>query len=257
MVFKNKLFFSSKKSGSSSPDSSNSPRSVGSNSPIRSDKKKSKSASKDDPPIPNPSVLTGFSGVGCKQTQIKDGLKKKDGSSKGKQVSSEVQAHSIGKSNLSPSSQVKKPPPPDVKEGPAFVSPIMASSLGLNRIKTRSGPLPQERVFNYRNDPATSNLSKMGADGDLGSGSATSGSGSGNRKKESGSSKLGLEEIMGRTRPSDNKSDRDTMSPDTGPPRSLSPTLPASGSRLQNVASSSGTGMSLDTNNILKLLLWC
>ncbi|KAG7577661.1 Protein kinase domain [Arabidopsis thaliana x Arabidopsis arenosa] len=240
MVFKNKLFFSSKKSGSSSPDSSNSPRSVGSNSPIRSDKKKSKSASKDEPPIPNP----GFSGVGCKQTQIKDGLKKKDGSSKGKQVSSEVQAHSIGKSNLSPSSEAKKPPPPEVKEGPAFVSPIMASSLGLNRIKTRSGPLPQERVFNYRNDPATSNLSKMGADGDLGSGSATSGSGSGNRKKEAGSSKLGLEENMGRTRPSDNKSDRDSLSPDTGPPRSLSPTFPASGSRLQNVASSSGTGRS-------------
>ncbi|AEE76015.1 Protein kinase superfamily protein [Arabidopsis thaliana] len=241
MVFKNKLFFSSKKSGSSSPDSSNSPRSVGSNSPIRSDKKKSKSASKDEPPIPIP----GFVGVGCKQTQIKDGLKKKDGSSKGKQLSSEVQAHSIGKSNLSPSSEVKKPPPPEVKEGPAFVSPIMASSLGLNRIKTRSGPLPQERVFNYRNDPATSNLSKMGADGgDLGSGSATSGSGSGNRKKEAGSSKLGLEENMDRTRPSDNKSDRDSLSPDTGPPRSLSPTLPPSGSRLQNVASSSGTGRS-------------
>ncbi|XP_010487683.1 PREDICTED: probable serine/threonine protein kinase IREH1 [Camelina sativa] len=245
MVFKNKLFFSSKKSGSSSPDSSNSPRSVGSNSPIRSDKKKSKSASKDEPPIPSPSSVTGFAGVGCKQTQVKDGLKKKDGSSKGKQVSSEVQAHSIGKSNLSPSSEPKKKPPTtEFKEGPAFVSPIMASSLGLNRIKTRSGPLPQERVFNYRNDPATSNLSKMGADGDLGSGSATSGSGSGSRKKEVGSSKLGLEEIMGRTRPSDTNSDRVNMSPDTGPPRSLSPTLPPSGSRLQNAASSSGTGRS-------------
>ncbi|EOA29736.1 hypothetical protein CARUB_v10012823mg [Capsella rubella] len=245
MVFKNKLFFSSKKSGSSSPDSSNSPRSVGSNSPIRSDKKKSKSASKEEPPIPNPTSVTGFAAVGCKQTQVKGGLKKKDASSKGKQVSSDVQTHSIGKSNLSPSSEPKKPPPAEAKEGPAFVSPIMASSLGLNRIKTRSGPLPQERVFNYRNDPATSNLSKMAADGNLSSGSATSGSGSGNRKKEAGSSKLGLEEIMGRTRPSDTKSDRDSMSPaDTEPPRSISPTLPPSGSRLQNAASSSGTGRS-------------
>ncbi|KAL1202711.1 putative serine/threonine protein kinase IREH1 [Cardamine amara subsp. amara] len=252
MVFKNKLFFSSKKSGSSSPDSSNSPRSVGSNSPIRSDKKKPKSASKEETPIPNLSSPAGFAGISCKQTQIKDGSKKKDGSSKGKQVPIEVQAHSIGKSNLSPSSEAKKPvvgtpPQPDAKEGPAFVSPIMASSLGLNRIKTRSGPLPQERVFNFRNDgeiPATSNLSKMGADGNLGSASATSGSGSGNRKKEAGTSKQGLEEIMGRTRPIDNKSDRDSISPDTGPPRSLSPTLPSSGSRLQNVASSSGTGRS-------------
>uniref|UniRef100_A0A1J3DXI5 non-specific serine/threonine protein kinase n=1 Tax=Noccaea caerulescens TaxID=107243 RepID=A0A1J3DXI5_NOCCA len=254
MVFKNKLFFSSKKSGSSSPDSSNSPRSVGSNSPIRSDKKKPKSASKEETPIPNPSSAAGFAGIGCKQAQIKDGLKKKDGSSKGKQVPTEVQAHSIGKSNLSPSSEAKKPavgaPPRDAKEGPAFVSPIMASSLGLNRIKTRSGPLPQERLFNFRNDgetPAllcTSKLSKMGADGNSCLESAISGSGSGNRKKEAGNSKLEFEENMGRARTSDNKSDRDSMSPDTGPPRSLSPTLPASGSRLQNVASSSGTGRS-------------
>nr|VDC77215.1 unnamed protein product [Brassica rapa] len=192
MVFKNKLFFSSKKSGSSSPDSSNSPRSVGSNSPIRSDKKKPKSASNDE--------------------EIKDGSKK----SKGKQLPS---PHSIGKSNLSPSS-----------EGPAFVSPIMASSLGLNRIKTRSGPLPRESVFNFRNDGetppllSTSKLSKVVTDG------------GGSKKKEAGSTKLGFEE---------NK-DRDGLSPDTGPMRSLSPKLPpASGSRLQNVVSSSGTGRSV------------
>ncbi|CAN6925618.1 hypothetical protein HID58_043816 [Brassica napus] len=164
MVFKNKLFFSSKKSGSSSPDSSNSPRSDG---------------SKGD----NPS-----SGVGCKQAEIKDGSKK----GKGKQVPS---PHSIGKSNLSPSSDAK-----EGGGGPAFVSPIMASSLGLNRIKTRSGPLPRESVFNFR--------------------------------KEAGSIKLGV--------------DRDGLSPDAGPMRSLSPKLPpASGSRLQNVASSSGAGRSV------------
>ncbi|CAH2053437.1 unnamed protein product [Thlaspi arvense] len=250
MVFKNKLFFSSKKSGSSSPDSSNSPRSVGSNSPIRSDKKKAKSASKEESPIPNPSSAGGFAGIGCKQAQIKDGLKKKDGSSKGKQVPTEFQAHSIGKSNLSPSSEPKKPAVGPTQEGPAFVSPIMASSLGLNRIKTRSGPLPQERVFNFRNDGetppllCTSKLSKMATVGDSGSGSAISGFGSANKKQEAGSSKLGFEDNMGRARTSDNKSDRDSMSPDTVPPRSLSPTLPAPGSRLQNVASSSGTGRS-------------
>ncbi|CAH8388697.1 unnamed protein product [Eruca vesicaria subsp. sativa] len=196
MVFKSKLFFSSKKSGSSSPDSSNSPRSVGSNSPSRSDKKKPKSASKDESPIPNPSSA--------------DASKK----NKGKQLPS---PHSIGKSNLSPSSDSKKVTvAQDVKEGgPAFVSPIMASSLGLNRIKTRSGPLPRESVFNFRNDgETTSKLSKMVTSGD-------------SKKKEGGS-----------------MSDRDGLSPDTGPMRSVSPTLPppaASGSRLQNVASSSSS----------------
>ncbi|PWA89378.1 protein kinase superfamily protein [Artemisia annua] len=86
MVFKGR-FFSSKKSsgGTSSPESSNSPRSTNSNSPVRlAPENKKKTAPK-------------------------------------------------------PSSGPRKPQP----EGPA-VSPILASSLGLNRIKTRSGPLPQE-----------------------------------------------------------------------------------------------------------------
>ena len=236
MVFKNKLFFSSKKSGSSSPDSSNSPRSVGSNSPNPSDKKKSKSASKDESPIHSPSSLGGF---GCKQaSSIKDGLKK----NKGKEVPS---PHSIGKSNLSPSSEAKKN-----GGGPAFVSPIMASSLGLNRIKTRSGPLPRESVFNFRSDEktppllCTSKLSKMATDigSGSGSGSGSSGFGSGDKKKEAGSVMLRFEENMSRAQASDRDS---SMSPDTGgPPKSLSPTLPPSGSRLQNAASSSGAGKS-------------
>nr|VDC72313.1 unnamed protein product [Brassica rapa] len=231
MVFKNKLFFSSKKSGSSSPDSSNSPRSVGSNSPNPSDKKKSKSASKDESPIHSPSSLGG--GFGCKQaSSVKDGLKK----NKGKEVPS---PHSIGKSNLSPSSEAKKN-----GGGPAFVSPIMASSLGLNRIKTRSGPLPRESVFNFRSDEktppllCTSKLSKMATDSGSGSGSGSSGFGSGDKKKEAGSVMLRFEENMSRAQASDRDS---SMSPDTGgPPKSLSPTLPPSGSRLQNAASSSG-----------------
>jgi len=75
MVFKGR-FFSSKKSDSSSPDaSSNSPRSFSSNSPFRSDKKKAKSAA-------HPTLAAGGGGGGalaaCRQTQVKDGTKKKD-----------------------------------------------------------------------------------------------------------------------------------------------------------------------------------
>ncbi|KAJ4893879.1 putative serine/threonine protein kinase IREH1 [Raphanus sativus] len=62
MVFKNKLFFSSKTSESSSHDSSNSSISFGSNSPIRSDTKKSETASKDETLAPNPISAGGFVG---------------------------------------------------------------------------------------------------------------------------------------------------------------------------------------------------
>ncbi|KAH7549427.1 hypothetical protein JRO89_XS13G0031400 [Xanthoceras sorbifolium] len=72
MVFKNKLFFSSSslKSDTSSPDgSSNSPRSFGSsNSPIRSDKKKPKSSSKDDAVHTTPTSFA--SSFTCRQTQF-------------------------------------------------------------------------------------------------------------------------------------------------------------------------------------------
>ncbi|VYS48485.1 unnamed protein product [Arabidopsis thaliana] len=180
MVFKSKLFFSSKKSRSSSPSSSNSPRSVGSDSPIRSDKKKPKSNSKEETRSPNT---------------------KKHVSAKGKEASLEVHSSSPGKSNSSSSgSEAKKPitetpATSDVKEeSPASVSPIMASSLGLNRIKTRSGPLPQESFFSFENDYAIPvlpcyKLSKL----DTG-------------KKEAGSSKV-----------------------DIGPLRSSNPALLASG----------------------------
>ncbi|XP_020866277.1 probable serine/threonine protein kinase IRE3 isoform X1 [Arabidopsis lyrata subsp. lyrata] len=190
MVFKSKLFFSSKKSGSSSPNSNNSPRSVGSNSPSGSDKKKPKSNSKEETRSPNT---------------------KKDGSSKGKEASFEVQSSSPGKSNLSSSgSEVKKPivetpAPSNVKEESASVSPIMASSLGLNRIKTRSGPLPQETFFGFENDNAIPvlpcyKLSKL----DTG-------------KKEAGSSKLEVDHI----------------SSDIGLLRSSNPALLASGTAGQ------------------------
>ncbi|XP_056848104.1 probable serine/threonine protein kinase IRE3 isoform X2 [Raphanus sativus] len=127
MVFKKtKLFFSSKKSGSS--DSSNSPRSVGSNSPIGSDNHKSKSPKSSHSP---------FAGV-------LDGFKKKDGSSpKAKETSSSDQVPGKSKLSSEPSKLTAE-------------TPILASSLGLNRIKTRSGPLPQESFFNFGDDKAVS-----------------------------------------------------------------------------------------------------
>lgn len=140
-------FFSSKKSDVSSPDgSSNSPRSIGSNSPIRSDKKMGKSSSstsKDN----SPATPTSISSLAA---SFKD--KKKD--SKGKE-SIVPNSNSPGKSGLGggealSSSKLKSL---DGKEtGPptaVSVSPILASSLGLNKIKTRSGPLPQESFFSY------------------------------------------------------------------------------------------------------------
>lgn len=74
---------------------------------------------------------------------------------------------------------------------PSSVSPILASSLGLNRIKTRSGPLPQESFFSFKGDKGsatTSNLSRPGLGGgggysDGNSSSSKSGS-SGGKKKE-------------------------------------------------------------------------
>lgn len=163
MVFKSKLFFSSKKSGTSSPNSKHSPRSVGSSSPIGSDKKKPRSNSKEETRSPNPN---------------------KD---------KEVHSSSPGKSKLSSSgSEAKKP----VAE-----TPIMASSLGLNRIKTRSGPLPLESFFKFGSDNEIPVLPCSKLD---------TSSGSGN--KEAGISKL----------------EADHISPDIGPLRSSCPALPAS-----------------------------
>ncbi|CAN6891302.1 unnamed protein product [Brassica oleracea] len=147
MVFKKtKLFFSSKKSGSS--DSSNSPRSVGSSSPIGSDNHKSKSPNSSTSPFAG--VLDGFK------------KKEKDGSSsKGKETSSSDQIP--GKSKLS--SEASKQ---------TAETPIMASSLGLNRIKTRSGPLPQESFFNFGDEKAVPIVPpKLGTRWDSGSTSSS------------------------------------------------------------------------------------
>ncbi|KAL5817837.1 hypothetical protein ACOSQ3_026215 [Xanthoceras sorbifolium] len=227
MVFKNKLFFSSssKKSDTSSPDgSSNSPRSFGSsNSPIRSDKKKPKSSSKDDAVHTTPtSTASSFT---CRQTQVKDGHKKKE--IKGKEplqtrtqkptttttTTTPTKPGSVSASKLSKGGGVDA----TKKEVPSSVSPILASSLGLNRIKTRSGPLPQESFFSFnRGDSnkgstaASSNLSRPpggGNDGNLSSGK----SGSSGKKKEV-PNKIGfLDGVV-----VDNGSNFDTMSIGSG-----------------------------------------
>ncbi|PKI76728.1 hypothetical protein CRG98_002896, partial [Punica granatum] len=229
MVFKGR-FFSSKKSDTSSPDGSNSPRSFGSNSPVRSDKKKPKSASKDDNPPPP------------RQTLAKAGSsKKKEPLIKGKEPE-----------------KSKKPAtnPPDEKEAASSVSPILASSLGLNRIKTRSGPLPQESFYGFRGEKGSglgaSNLSRGSGGnngGDRSSGSSGSGSASGSwgsKKKEGGlsQSRMGISSDnfgAGFANWVDNGSNSEGVSPGSIPSRDQSPNvLPPSG--LQNGETSSGAG---------------
>ncbi|XP_060205412.1 probable serine/threonine protein kinase IREH1 isoform X2 [Lycium barbarum] len=215
MVFKGR-FFSSKKSDSSSP---NSPRSSGSNSPIRSDnKKKGKSTSKDNSPS-TPTPLSSF-------TSFRD--KKKD--AKGKESTSST---TLTKNNLEKFSTVEVKETAKLKKGvmdsketgvgaTAFpLSPIMASSLGLNKIKTRSGPLPQESFFGYGsrdkgNALGVSNLSKTGGDKPLSSGW-------GKKKDEKKSGRI------------------DNVSNSDGTLKERSPLIPGP-SRLQSGESSSGAG---------------
>lgn len=79
VVYKNKLFSSSKKPSPSS-DSANSPQSVSSNSPISPDKKKAKSNSKEEFRSPRSFAASIYAGV-------RESLKrKKNGSSKSKKA---------------------------------------------------------------------------------------------------------------------------------------------------------------------------
>ncbi|KAK3026254.1 hypothetical protein RJ639_041630 [Escallonia herrerae] len=240
MVFKGR-FFSSKKSDTSSPEGSNSsPRSLGSNSPIRSadKKKKVKSTIKDDHSPP----LTSSS----RQTQVKDTPTPK-----------QQQHHQNKKDVLVKGNEAQTPQKPNsfksrkAAELPAAaaaaVSPLLASSLGLNRIKTRSGPLPQESFFGFSRDKGSalgaSNLSKPG--GGVVGGDACSSSGSGTGKsviKKEGVDqrrKGSLENAsFGQGGWVDNGSNSDTMSVESDPSRDQSPHVQAR-SRLQNGESSS------------------
>ncbi|GMI96373.1 ncomplete Root Hair Elongation 1 [Hibiscus trionum] len=192
MVFKNKLFFSSsKKSDSSSADGSNSPRSS-SNSPIRSDKKKPKASTS------KPDSL--FSPVACKQTQVKDGYRGKE---------------------LKPQTPPFKP---DGKDGASSESPLLASSLGLNRIKTRSGPLPRETFFSFRGEKSAaasvlgaSNLSKPGSSRSGGGGGGGSGGEGGSLSKPGSGKKDGLlNKRLVQESLSDNVSNSNSMSTGSG-----------------------------------------
>ncbi|KAI3811273.1 hypothetical protein L1987_20993 [Smallanthus sonchifolius] len=145
-------FFHSKKSSDiSSPEGSNSPRSTGSssNSPIKSDKKKAKSTTKDEH---HPLIGSSF-----RQNQVKDASNstsiskdhsrsKKDGAQNIQITSSSTGKPSLEAGTASRSSNLIRN---GAAEGPATVSPILASSLGSNRIKTRSGPLPHESFFKF------------------------------------------------------------------------------------------------------------
>ncbi|KAJ7970256.1 putative Kinase [Quillaja saponaria] len=251
MVFKGR-FFSSKKSDSSSPDgSSNSPRSLGSNSPSRSDKKKSKSAAKDPLPISNSSSSGGgFGAAACRQTEVKDGTKKKDvkrsvSLTQSPKTTSKPRSPAEFGSSLATGfgSKSKKvvAAPADVKDNPSpSVSPILASSLGLNRIKTRSGPLPQESFFGFRNDKGptlgTSNLSRPVGDGSSGLGSAGSGS-KGVKKGLLNQSRTGFPESVPTGNYVDNGSNSDTMSTGSAQSRDQSPNV-LGRSRLHNGESS-------------------
>ncbi|XP_050215392.1 probable serine/threonine protein kinase IREH1 isoform X2 [Mercurialis annua] len=255
MVFKNKLFFSSKKSDTSSPDgSSNSPRSIGSNSPIRSDKKKPKSVSKDDSPTPTPTATstsasssTSSSSFASKklqlQSQVKDGVKKKDKESSAT-VQSPKKLSFSNKKSVTSSSKTATPAVPLDKAtatgaASSSVSPILASSLGLNKIKTRSGPLPQESFFSFRGgggggDKGSSNLSRSGG----GDGGLSSSSG---KKEVLGQSRM-MKMGSGESLISDINSNWDSnMSSGSGQLRDASPNLQGK-SRLLNGEPSAEAG---------------
>ncbi|XP_022020720.1 probable serine/threonine protein kinase IREH1 isoform X1 [Helianthus annuus] len=239
MVFKGRFFHSKKSSDISSPEGSNSPRSTGSssNSPIKSDKKKPKSTAKDD--HNHPPIASSF-----RQIQVKDASNspsiskdrsrsKKDVAPQNVQNSSSIAGKpSLGAGTAAGSSSLN---PKAAAEGPATVSPILASSLGLNRIKTRSGPLPQESFFkfdsNSNNKSKGSNkLSSLGA-----SNLSKSKNGDGTSFKEG----FGTEtKKMGHSLVNDDGS----VSTESFPARDQTPNVVLGRSRLHNTESSSDAG---------------
>ncbi|KAK8574261.1 hypothetical protein V6N13_097248 [Hibiscus sabdariffa] len=239
MVFKNKLFFSSsKKSDSSSADGSNSPRST-SDSPVRSDKKKPKaSASKlDSQHTPSPPSTSLFSPVACNQTHVRDGVRSKD--LKPKQLLPQTPPSKPSSSSSSTAS--KKPD--------AIESPLLASSLGLNRIKTRSGPLPRETFFSFRGEKSAA-ASVLGASNLSKPRSSRTGGGSGSGADDRSSSKSGSgkkdglnKRLVPESSP-DNVSNSNSMSTGSGGgwhSREQTPGVQGK-SRLQNAESSSEAG---------------
>lgn len=150
---------------------------------------------------------------------MRDGLKKKDSGGKEKEKEKKKEGEKL---------KDKAPPQTPVKSGkeiPSSVSPILASSLGLNKIKTRSGPLPQESFFGFRGEKScpSSNLSKSGGNG-------------GKKKEVAAQSRIGFLQSGG--------SASESVSTGTGASKEQSPNvLPRS--RLQNAESSNASGIIL------------
>ncbi len=177
MVFKGR-FFSSKKSDSSSPEGSNSPRTPAFESPSRSEKKEVKL----DLAVGSHALIKDA----VKNHRQKEDKKDKERDSKGKETAAAAA--------LSAPAKVRKGAA--AKDGGAAsssLSPILASSLGLNRIKTRSGPLPQEgfRGEHRISGLGSSNLSRGPVEGSCSTSSSAGKGGSGSAKKDA----RGLENV--------------------------------------------------------------
>ncbi|KAJ6737429.1 SERINE/THREONINE-PROTEIN KINASE [Salix viminalis] len=216
----------------------------------RSDPTRKKPAKSKDSSPTTPASTAASNNFTYKQTQVKDGVKKKDSFFKGKETVSQPQTPTKpGISNAGAGLKSKKGGVlVDNKEKEAekySVSPILASSLGLNRIKTRSGPLPQETFFSFRGDKGSgvlgsSKLSRPSASsGDGGSSSNSSSLGSG-KKKEGilGQSKLRVFQKSGNG--GDNSDSMSTGS-GLGQSREVNQNLQAR-TRLQSGESSSEAG---------------
>ncbi|XP_057250240.1 probable serine/threonine protein kinase IREH1 isoform X3 [Beta vulgaris subsp. vulgaris] len=161
MVFKGR-FFSSKKSSdsSSSPDGSNSPRRL--NSPSRSDKKKGRSHHKD---AHNNTSLTPTTPTTPTSKLAKDLINNTNNNTSTSTTPTTNFVHKKKKDGKGKEVQIEPTAKPNSGSPSASVSPILASSLGLNKIKTRSGPLPQESFFGFRPEKGglvlgSSNLSR-------------------------------------------------------------------------------------------------
>lgn len=234
-------FFSSKKSDPSSPEGSNSPRSLGSNSSnTRSEKKKVKSTKTDPPPI----TSTTNSTSACSGSAVRFSAKKQQ----------QQQSSSVKKKDNNKDAKGKESFEETTSQGQSAhsglkVSPIVASSLGLNRIKTRSGPLPQESFFVFsKGQGGSSNLSKPPVASTAGDDTAAAacsssslGSGSGvSRKKKMGSEEEKDVKFGGYSVIHNNSgSNSDRMSTESGPTSTDHSPLVQNRSRLRDAESSS------------------
>lgn len=116
------------------------------------------------------------------------------------------------------------------------MSPILASSLGLNRIKTRSGPLPQESFFGFRGSDKASVLGASNLSRSDGKKKKEAAAGSGSGPTPTTSKAAGLLENW-----VDNGSNSDSMSTGSAQSRDQSPNVLAR-SRLHNGESTSEAG---------------